>query len=447
MEWIRGPVIGRGSSSTVSLSFSPSSGQVLAVKSADLSCSSSLQKEAGLLSSLTSPYIVEYRGCGVTGDHGGPTYNLFMEYAPRGTLRDLIRARGGRLEEPEVREIARGILLGLEYIHGKGIAHCDIKSQNILIAEGGIKIADFGCAKLGECAAAFAGTPAYMSPEAARREEQGYVSDVWSVGCTAVEMATGSPPWMDTDSPVSALYRIGYSGEVPEPPRWFTQEARDFIRRCLIWDPKERPSAKKLLRHPFFYQSPGPSEAAESSRDKDAVDGDSPNGVLELRLWESLESVDAEVTWPNLASRNAGERMGQLIDGCSRYPILGQTEWGSGGDEWLTVRASEDEEADDDRDNRDNEPPESALFFGEEELDLSVLSLDNVAIRASCEGDDDVGITEEVTVITNGNKEDCLVHKESSFEEDDSVLNQLLALTTNFHPVGQLLLTSLKTRS
>ncbi|MCI88253.1 mitogen-activated protein kinase kinase kinase A-like, partial [Trifolium medium] len=68
--------------------------------------------------------------------------------------------------------------------------------------EKGVKIGDFGCAKMVDEIAPIAGTPLYMAPEVARGEEQGYPSDVWSLGCTIVEMATGFSPWTNVDDPV-----------------------------------------------------------------------------------------------------------------------------------------------------------------------------------------------------------------------------------------------------
>ncbi|KAL6967925.1 hypothetical protein U1Q18_033730 [Sarracenia purpurea var. burkii] len=66
-------------------------------------------------------------------------------------------------------------------------------------------------------------------------------------------MATGSnDPWPEVNDPVSALYRIGFSGDVPEFPNWLSEKAKDFLSKCLVRDSKERWTAKQLLHHSFL---------------------------------------------------------------------------------------------------------------------------------------------------------------------------------------------------
>ncbi|KAF2314176.1 hypothetical protein GH714_023885 [Hevea brasiliensis] len=118
-----------------------------------------------------------------------------------------------------IRLYTRDILQGLEYLHTNGLAHCDIKSKNVLVSKEGAKIADFGCAKfvekVGGAMSEFSGTPAFMAPEVARGEEQGFPADLWALGCTIIEMATGNIPWTEhQNDPVSALYQIGFSSEI-----------------------------------------------------------------------------------------------------------------------------------------------------------------------------------------------------------------------------------------
>ncbi|KAL2536771.1 mitogen-activated protein kinase kinase kinase 15 [Forsythia ovata] len=107
---------------------------------------------------------------------------------------------------------------GFIYLHLNGVEHGDIKGQNILIGEDGLKITDFGCSKLihedDDSVASksrFSGTSTYMAPEVSRGEEQEFAADIWSLGCTIIEMATGRSPWPEIHDPVSALYKIGSS--------------------------------------------------------------------------------------------------------------------------------------------------------------------------------------------------------------------------------------------
>lgn len=94
-----------------------------------------------------------------------------------------------------------------------------------------------------------------MSPEVIREIGHGSKADIWSTGATVFEMSTGSPPWAEYQ-PIAAIYRIG-SGDtpIPELPSKFSPEARDFVGKCLIRNPDERPSAYELLQHDFLKQS------------------------------------------------------------------------------------------------------------------------------------------------------------------------------------------------
>jgi len=73
-----------------------------------------------------------------------------------------------------------------------------------------------------------------MAPEVARQEDYGRKADIWSLGCTVLEMATGKTPWHDQfPDPVSALYHIGRLQKPPPLPSHLSLKARDFLKRCL----------------------------------------------------------------------------------------------------------------------------------------------------------------------------------------------------------------------
>ncbi|CAI0436370.1 unnamed protein product [Linum tenue] len=244
--------------------------------------------------------------------------------------------------EGEIGAVARRVLKGLEYLHGKGLAHCDIKPQNVLVDEaaGGAVIGDFGCAKFvvegGSEVVGFSGTPAFMAPEVARGEEQGLAADVWAVGCTVIEMATGRNPWAELggeDDPVSALYRIGFSGEIPAVPSWLSEEASDFVGKCLVRDPRERWSARELLDHPFLRES-------ESIRGfKEEAGERSPSCVLDQGFWDSLDgggldsSEDLTVDEVFGSRIPPGDRIKSLISSASKF-----SDWSSEEEGWITVR-------------------------------------------------------------------------------------------------------------
>ncbi|KAF5742152.1 hypothetical protein HS088_TW09G00194 [Tripterygium wilfordii] len=342
MDWIRGNTIGRGSSATVSIATATQSGEVFAVKSAEHSQSQLLNGEQGILASLSSPYVIAYKGCSITSENGKLLYNLCLEYAPGGSLSDAVR-KHGCLGEGMIRNYVKRILLGLIYLHSNRIVHCDIKGQNILITSDGLKIADLGCARRvtevsgedGSTVTPLAGTPAYMAPEVARGEQQGFPADVWALGCTVMEMATGRAPWVGVLDPVSALYRIGFSGYVPEIPSFLSEQAKDFLSKCLKRDPEERWTAGELLNHGFLEETKSALEEMSTS-----FNMFTPTSVLDQGLRESEDEFDT--TWNPTQkgfSNSPVERIQKLSELSSKFPnwSLDKT--------WVTVRSNGSKEA------------------------------------------------------------------------------------------------------
>ncbi|KAF2292228.1 hypothetical protein GH714_017617 [Hevea brasiliensis] len=297
MDWTRGHTLGHGSTATVSLAKSIHSGDVWAVKSAELDQSQFLQREQNILSSLTSPHIVSYKGYDITRENNQVMYNLFLEYISGGTLTDAVQAHGGRLEESVIRYYTYEIVQGLDYLHSNGWVHCDIKGRNVLIGKTGAKIADFGCAKrldaveaAAESAAPIGGTPLFMAPEVARGEEQGFASDIWALGCTIIEMASGGAPWPNVNDPISVMYRIGFSEQLPEFPCSLSEQARDFLDKCLRRDPKQRWTANQLLKHPFLGESNSHAKQIQKSNSS----SNSPTSILDQGFWNSLDESESE---------------------------------------------------------------------------------------------------------------------------------------------------------
>nr|XP_040254167.1 mitogen-activated protein kinase kinase kinase 17-like [Aegilops tauschii subsp. strangulata] len=106
-------------------------GGVLAVKFVAADRAGELRRERGILRGLNSPHVVR---CLDAEDRSGGGLNMLMEYAPGGSLADEIRRCGGRCAEALVRSRARDILLGLAHVHAAGVAHCDVKGRNVLVA-------------------------------------------------------------------------------------------------------------------------------------------------------------------------------------------------------------------------------------------------------------------------------------------------------------------------
>lgn len=342
MNWSRGSIVGHGSSATISVATSLHSGDIFAVKSSEFSRSENLQREQRILSSLCYPYVVTYKGCEITREKSKLFYNLFMEYMPLGTLIQATRRPGGRkIHEPAIACYTRQVVQGLQYLHSNGLVHCDIKGANILVCEDGAKIADFGCAKMAaEPATAISGTPMFMSPEAARGEEQGFPCDIWALGCTVIEVFSGVSPWPNVGDAVSLLYRIAYSGEVPEIPGFLSEEAKDFLGKCLRRNPRERWTASQLLKHPFLSREFNSENCKQVQESNNSSSSSSPTSILEKGFWNCVEELESESVGNWVHTRSENSPAGRIKDlaMCSGDPIWIEDE------DWITTRGNNDEE-------------------------------------------------------------------------------------------------------
>ncbi|KAK3419240.1 hypothetical protein EUGRSUZ_H04962 [Eucalyptus grandis] len=258
-KWKKGRLLGRGTFGQVFLGFNSEGGQMCAIKEVRIASDDQtlkesfkqLNQEINLLSQLRHPNIVRYYG----SELGEDALSVYLEYVSGGSIHKLLQEYGA-FEEPVIQNYARQIASGLAYLHGRNVVHRDIKGANILVdPHGEIKLADFGMAKhITSCQSmlSFKGSPYWMAPEVVMNTN-GYnlAVDVWSLGCTVLEMATSKPPWSQFEG-VAAIFKIGNSKDMPEIPDHLSSDAKSFIRLCLQRDPSSRPTAAQLLEHSFL---------------------------------------------------------------------------------------------------------------------------------------------------------------------------------------------------
>lgn len=258
--WEKGELLGRGSFGSVYEGIADG-GYFIAVKEVSLLDQGEqgrqsvyqLQQEIDLLSQFEHENIVQYYGT----DKDESNLYIFLELVTKGSLLSLYRKY--HLRDSQVSAYTRQILHGLKYLHDRNVVHRDIKCANILVDAGGlVKLADFGLAKATKLndVKSCKGTVFWMAPEVVNQRNQGYglAADIWSLGCTVLEMLTGQLPYSPLEC-MPALFRIGRS--IPPPvPDSLSKDARDFIFQCLQVNPDARPTAAQLLDHPFVKRPP-----------------------------------------------------------------------------------------------------------------------------------------------------------------------------------------------
>ncbi len=172
---------------------------------------------------------------------------LIMPFCPEGS----VNSRIGELDEPELWKFIYDVASGLAYLHSHNIIHQDIKPDNILISRtGDYLITDFGISRqvrntLRRSArnASVSGAPAYMGPERYSSNPLPIkASDIWSLGATIYELATGDLPFCGMGG---VMQKNG--ADMTELPDHFSEAFKSVVYRCLALETWDRPAAKDLV--------------------------------------------------------------------------------------------------------------------------------------------------------------------------------------------------------
>ncbi|KAI9223978.1 kinase-like domain-containing protein [Blastocladiella britannica] len=203
-----------------------------------------------------NPYLIGYHGAMLVG---GAEVWAVLELMEGGALADFLEDKiGVGLADPLIAHVAGCVANGLKFLHALGIAHRDIKSENVLLANNGaVKLTDFGFAahlseeKRGK-RNTLVGTPYWMAPEVIKHRTYTLSVDVWGLGILTLEMVDGEPPYLD-EEPLKALFLIA-TNDTPRPLRQagVVPELQDFLDKCLALDVDSRATAGTLCTHPFL---------------------------------------------------------------------------------------------------------------------------------------------------------------------------------------------------
>lgn len=224
-----------------------------------------IQRELDIHSQLKHPNIVEIV------DHFEDDMYIYiiLEYMVKGDLFDLLYSNGGgerMVDEEEAKRYIYCIARGLEYIHSKQIIHRDIKLENLLVDEfDNVKLGDFGWSikkkdldplemkdnKGGEIKSV-CGTKEYMSPELFKGDSYDEKIDIWSLGIVMYELLTGDVPYKKKLMKHDHIFKKHIVNFKVKYPDFISGEAVNLMKQLLNKDPKLRPNAKDILKHPWL---------------------------------------------------------------------------------------------------------------------------------------------------------------------------------------------------
>ncbi|KAG1473912.1 hypothetical protein G6F56_000676 [Rhizopus delemar] len=215
-----------------------------------------LRRETALMALSRHPNILKVLGSFMNGSK----LHIVTPYLSGDIMRNGFK---DGFEEITIATILKQALEGLIYLHKNGHMHRDVKAGNLLMDnQGTVLLSDFGVSSSltenSEIRKTFVGTPCWMAPEVMEQSGYNFKADIWSFGITAIELATGHAPFAKFPPMKVLMMTLNQS-----PPTLnrnqtkfkYSRTFKDMIDICLQKDSNKRPSAEKLILHPFFKEA------------------------------------------------------------------------------------------------------------------------------------------------------------------------------------------------
>jgi hypothetical protein len=266
IKWTKGPRLGFGIFGDVVKAINRQNGWIMAVKRLSIQKSEdeynngaidALKAEINVLRRIEHDNIIRYIGSEIIDKD----FWIYIEYASEGSLLNL-QQDFGPFDENLIKRFTKEILEGLNFLHSNSIAHQDLKWANVLVcSQGEVKISDFGWARIIEKSMScqdlyqsLKGTIPWMAPEILRQKHSDWRSDIWSLGCTIIEMATCENPWgrQNIGNNIEDLFKLWDRFGHPDIPDYFSDPLRNFVIQWFTFDYLMRPTASDLLSHEFI---------------------------------------------------------------------------------------------------------------------------------------------------------------------------------------------------
>jgi serine/threonine protein kinase len=328
-----GDTVGKGAFGKVYRALNVDTGDFCAIKQIEKGNISpqylpGIMRECDLLKTLRHANVVTFVESQETENY----LYYIMEYVEGGSLSKAVK-KFGAFPEPLLARYIAQVLRGLQYLHSQGVIHRDIKGENILLTKQGIvKLVDFGSCtyQAMDKMLTVIGTPFWMAPEIIEMDgnARNTACDIWSLGCTIIELVTGNPPYWEL-GPMPAMFAMVNERHPPLPEN-ISDELSDFLKCCFVREVVRRPTATMLLDHPWIVNNmkkpselPAPVElkAPQEEIDKFAeYSSVDPEIIERLRLLEKEnESLNATVRSLKMHLLKMMKEKKQLKDQVEKY--------------------------------------------------------------------------------------------------------------------------------